>query len=205
MHDPFPLARPEFLVPYVEKISEVLALKTLPLHFHELIIAFGLYHATYKLLSPAVSSYLFPRIYPSFNARTKMNWDVHVVSFVQSTLICILALWVMWVDTERNGMNTTERTHGYTGASGLIQAFAGGYFLWDLMVTVQNVQIFGIGMLFHAICALCVFSFGFVSTLESWESCSTNFITAALCQLLRDDLHPLRALVAIPEHPLVLR
>jgi hypothetical protein len=165
MHDPFPIPRPEFLVPYVEKVSGYLALKTLPLHYHELTIAFALYHATYKFLSPAVSTYLFPRIYPSFNARTKLNWDVHVVSFVQSTLICILALWVVWVDTERWEMNTTERTHGYTGASGLIQAFAGGYFLWDLMVTVQNVQIFGIGMLFHAICALCVFSFGFVSPL----------------------------------------
>jgi hypothetical protein len=127
MHDPFPLPRPEFLVPYVEKISEYLALRTLPLHYHELIIAFTLYHATYKFLSPAVSSYLFPRIYPSFNARTKMNWDVHVVSFVQSTLICILALWVMWADTERNEMNTTERTHGYTGAWRLLSVGSDGH------------------------------------------------------------------------------
>jgi hypothetical protein len=164
MHDPFPLPRPQFLVPLVEKISGYLALKTLPLHYHELALAFAFYHVTYKIISPAVSRYIFPRIYPSFNARTKLNWDVHVVSFVQATLICTLALWVMWTDAERAGMDTRERTHGYTGASGLIQAFAGGYFLWDLMVTAQHVDIFGIGMLFHAICALCVFAFGFVST-----------------------------------------
>jgi hypothetical protein len=72
-----------------------------------------------------------------------------------------MALWVMWTDSELNQMDYKERVHGYTGASGLIQAFAGGYFLWDLAITVQNVKIFGIGMLFHAISALCVFSLGF--------------------------------------------
>ena len=64
-------------------------------------------------------------------------------------------------------MGQVERVHGYTGGTGLVQAFAGGYFLWDLVVTVQNVGIFGIGMLFHAISALCVFSLGFVSAPPS--------------------------------------
>lgn len=89
---------------------------------------------------------------------------MHIVSFVQSTVICGLALWVMLADEERDQMGKIERVHGYTGGTGLVQAFAGGYFLWDLMVTVQNVSVFGIGMLFHAISALCVFSLGFVST-----------------------------------------
>ncbi|KAF1832089.1 DUF887-domain-containing protein [Decorospora gaudefroyi] len=161
MHDPFPIPRPEGLVKYVEPVADYLSLKTLPLHFHEVMAAFTLYHVTYRYVAPAISRLFFPRIYSSFNARTKLNWDVHVVSFVQSTLICSLALWVMWTDGELRQMDTTERVHGYTGASGLIQAFAGGYFLWDLVITVQNVKIFGIGMLFHAICALCVFFLGF--------------------------------------------
>jgi len=140
-------------------------MQTLPLHFHEVMVAFTLYHVINRHLAPALSHCFFPRIYPSFNARTKLNWDVHVVSFVQSTLICALALWVLWADDELCDMTATERVYGYTGASGLIQAFSGGYFLWDLVVTVQNVHIFGIGMLFHAICALCVFSLGFVSPI----------------------------------------
>ncbi|CAO2655973.1 Nn.00g047760.m01.CDS01 [Neocucurbitaria sp. VM-36] len=161
MHDPFPLQRPEALLPYVQPVADFFSLKTLPLHFHEVMIAFSVYHVINRYISPALSRSLFPRIYPSFNARTKLNWDVHVVSFVQSTLICSLAFWVMWQDKERSEMNNQERVHGYTGASGLIQAFAGGYFLWDLVITMQNVRIFGIGMLFHAISALCVFSLGF--------------------------------------------
>jgi hypothetical protein len=166
MHDPFPISRPEVLVKYVEPIADFLSLKTLSLHFHEVIAAFTLYHVTYRYISPVLSRLFFPRIYSSLNARTKLNWDVHVVSFVQSTLVCTLALWVIWTDKELNQMDNQERVHGYTGASGLVQAFAGGYFLWDLMITARNFKIFGIGMLFHAISALCVFSLGFVSASQ---------------------------------------
>lgn len=173
MHDPFPLPRPEGLLPYVQRVADLFALKTLPLHYHEVLVAFTIYHVTNRYISPAFSRYFFPRIYPSFNARTKLNWDVHIVSFVQSTLICSMALWVIWKDDERYTMDQKERVHGYTGASGLIQAFAGGYFLWDLMVTVQHVRIFGIGMLFHAISALCVFSLGFRPFVNFY---ATNFI-----------------------------
>ncbi|KAH7562393.1 hypothetical protein BM1_01913 [Bipolaris maydis] len=164
MHDPFPIARPESLVKYVQPVADYLSLNTLPLHFHEVVAAYVLYDVTYRFIAPAFSRIFFPRVYATFNARTKLNWDVHIVSFVQSTLICSLALWVIWTDKELNSMDRIERVHGYTGASGLVQAFAGGYFLWDLVITVQNVKIFGIGMLFHAISALCVFSLGFVST-----------------------------------------
>jgi hypothetical protein len=169
MHDPFPLSPPAILVPYAQKLADALALPSLPLHFHEVIVAYAIYHVTNAYISPAFSRAFFGRTYTSLNARTKLNWDVHIVSFVQSVLICSLALWVMWADRERSEMDSTERVHGYTGASGLIQAFAGGYFLWDLVITAQNVRIFGVGMLFHAISALCVFSLGFVS-LQSLQN-----------------------------------
>ncbi len=60
------------------------------------------------------------------------------------------------------GMSAMERVYGYTGGCGMIQGLAAGYFLWDLVVTSRNVGIFGWGMWAHAVCALCVFSFGFV-------------------------------------------
>jgi hypothetical protein len=93
-----------------------------------------------------------------------------VVSFVQSTLINLTALWVMFVDRERKTMNAQERVYGYTGACGLIQAFATGYFLYDLIVSVVYVRIFGVGMLFHAVGALSVFALGFVSNLRPSSS-----------------------------------
>jgi len=166
MLDPFPFQRPEYLVKYVQPVADALHLRTLPLHFHEVAFAYAIYHITHRYISPAFSHHFFPNIYPQLNARTKLNWDVHIVSFVQSTVICGVALWVMLADEERNQMNQIERVHGYDGGTGLVQAFAGGYFLWDLVITIQNVGVFGVGMLFHAISALCVFSLGFVSLLR---------------------------------------
>ncbi|KAF2193764.1 DUF887-domain-containing protein [Zopfia rhizophila CBS 207.26] len=161
MHDPFPLSPPEGLAKLIQPFADYTSLQTLPLHFHEVAFAFILYHVTNKYLSPIFSRLAFPNIYPSFNARTKLNWDVHIVSFVQSTLINIMALWVMFKDEQRAEMNWRGKVWGYTGASGLVQGFAGGYFLWDLMVTIQHVSVFGVGMLAHAISALFVFSLGF--------------------------------------------
>ncbi|KAI9801521.1 MAG: hypothetical protein M1833_002753 [Piccolia ochrophora] len=157
---------PPLLTKLVQPLADALSLTTLPLHAHEVLIAFTLYHLINTRLSPAVSTWLFPDIYPHFNRKTKINWDVHVVSLCQSVLICALALWVLYVDEERSAMGWRERVWGYTGAGGMIQGLAAGYFLWDLMVSIANVNAFGWGMLAHALCALIVFSFGFVSPIS---------------------------------------
>lgn len=60
-------------------------------------------------------------------------------------------------------MGWEERVWGYDGAGGMIQGFAAGYFLWDLLVCIRWVGVFGWGMLAHAVAALVVFSLGFVS------------------------------------------
>ena len=53
----------------------------------------------------------------------------------------------------------------------MVQGLATGYFLWDLMISLVNVKLFGPGMLAHAVSALVVFSFGFVSS-PSPSKCS---------------------------------
>ncbi|OCL06570.1 DUF887-domain-containing protein [Glonium stellatum] len=161
MLDPFPVAAPPALAKLARRFADYFLLPTLPLHVHELLFAFIFYSVVEKFIAPWISIRLFPSIYSKFNARTKLNWDVHIVSFVQSTLINTLALWVIWRDEERGAMGWEEKVWGYTGASGLVQGFAGGYFLWDLFVTLANVNIFGAGMLAHAVSALFVFSLGF--------------------------------------------
>ena len=76
-----------------------------------------------------------PQHYPKSRGK-RINWDAHVVSLIQSTLINGLSLWVIFVDDERKNMDFQERVWGYTGASGMIQAMACGYFVWDFMVTL---------------------------------------------------------------------
>ncbi|KAF7512884.1 hypothetical protein GJ744_011987 [Endocarpon pusillum] len=160
MLDPIP-PPPSWLSSSIASLSATLSFPTLPLHVHELIASFLFYQFVQTVISPLVSSYLFPSVYPQLNRRTKINWDVHVVSLVQSCSINAAALWVMYVDEERMDMSAMERVYGYTGGCGMIQGLAAGYFLWDLVVTSRNVGIFGWGMWAHGVCALCVFSFGF--------------------------------------------
>ncbi len=63
-------------------------------------------------------------------------------------------------------MDFRERVWGYTGAIGLVQAFAEGYFIWDLWITAVHVDMMGWGMLAHATSALWVFSFGYVRHVQ---------------------------------------
>ncbi|ETI25502.1 hypothetical protein G647_02275 [Cladophialophora carrionii CBS 160.54] len=162
MLDPLP-PPPPWLVNWVKPYSEALYLPSLPYHIHEVLGAFVLYQTTQSIISPMLSNILFPHIYPKLNRRTRINWDVHVVSLLQSILINSAALWVMFTDKERKDMNSSavERIYGYTGASGLIQALATGYFVWDLVVSARYLKIFGPGILAHAVTALAVFALGF--------------------------------------------
>ncbi|KAI0443278.1 TLC domain-containing protein [Xylaria telfairii] len=161
MKDPFPIPPIPALSAAVQPWADYFNLPTLPLHIHEVVIIASFYEFVRSVVSPALSSRVFPRQYAALSKTKKLNWDVHVVSFVQSTTINILALWVMYVDEERHQMDWQERLWGYSGGSAMIQALAAGYFLWDLCVTAANVNVFGLGMLAHAISALLVYSFGF--------------------------------------------
>lgn len=162
MLDPFP-PPPEWLRRAAEPWALAVNLPTLADHVHEVILAFALYQSIHSFVSPWLSPKLFPKSYPHFNKRAKLNWDVHVVSLVQSVVINGFALWVMFMDRERREMGLGERVYGYTGACGLIQALATGYFVYDLIVSTVYLRTFGVGMFFHGVSALWVFALGFVS------------------------------------------
>jgi hypothetical protein len=167
MKDTFFLPPIPWVSQAVEPWAYRLSLKSLPLHIHEILAAALMYGIVYYPLSPLLSTYFFPNHYPQLSRRRRINWDAHVVSLVQSTLINALALWVMINDSERAAMTAEERVWGYTGACGMVQALAAGYFLWDLIVTSRNIDVFGFGTLAHAISALTVYSLGFVSNANS--------------------------------------
>ncbi|CAJ2513360.1 Uu.00g014790.m01.CDS01 [Anthostomella pinea] len=173
MKDPFPIAPFPALSDAIRPWADYFHLPTLPLHIHEIVLGALFYQFVFSLVAPRLSSRLFPAKYAALSPSRRLNWNVHVVSFVQSTLINVLALWVMLVNDERRNMDWQERVWGYDGACAMIQALAAGYFLWDLIVTATNVSIFGPGMLAHAVSALLVYSLGF-RPFVNYYSC--NFI-----------------------------
>lgn len=166
MLDPFPFSAPAPIHAFATRIANVFSLPTLPNHAHEVLFALGLYTFVNKIFSPWISTKLYPQKYLNFNKRTKISWDVHVVSFVQSCIINTMSLYVIWFDEERKSWRPAEewemRIWGYDGMSGMLQSFALGYFLWDLYMCSRYVKIFGWGMLAHAMSAVTVFSLGFV-------------------------------------------
>lgn len=178
MIDPFPIAPPAFLVSATKPFADAFNLHSLPLHVHEILFATALYTFTEKVFSPWISNLLTPDIYKKLSRRGKLNWDVHVVSFVQSLLINALSLYIIWFDKERatwrDDSQWEMRIWGYYGSGGLAQSFALGYFLWDLYTCSMHVEIFGWGMLAHAISAVAVFAFGYVcrpTTATGFETC----------------------------------
>lgn len=195
----------------VEAFAERFGLSTLPLHAHQVIASYAAYDLIFRVISPRLSRWAMPTTYDNFPRRTKINWDVHVVSFVQAVFICSLALWGMFNDAERATWNapTTEgelqRVFGYTAIGGAVQGYAAGYFVWDLFISTYYIDIFGLGFVAHALSALLVFGLGFVRLPP--EPLSFKLIvrsTAPVCQLLRTRLHPLRTLITVSQHPLVL-
>jgi hypothetical protein len=162
MRDPFPIEPLPWLVKLAQPWCDKLNLPTLSLHIHEIAIAALFYSVIFYPVSPIVSHLLAPKYYTKLTRKRRLNWDAHVVSMIQATLINGLAIWVMVVDDERREMSWEERIWGYTGATSMIQALAAGYFVWDLFVTSLNLDVFGLGTLAHAVAALLVFSLGFV-------------------------------------------
>lgn len=162
MKDPFLIEPLPWLVKMVQPWCDWLSLPTLSLHIHEIILGALFYSVIFYPISPIVSQILAPKYYRTMPRKRRLNWDAHVVSMIQATLINGLAIWVMIADDERREMSWEERIWGYTGATSMIQALAAGYFVWDLIVTSMNLDVFGLGTLAHAIAALLVFSLGFV-------------------------------------------
>ena len=193
MRDPIPAPSP--LVHFANPLARTLSLRTLPLHVHEILPSFALYVYLHSSIAPLASRHLFPQTYPSLHPRTKANWNARAVSLLQSCCINTAALAVIYLDKERWAMGPRERVWGYTGASGMVQGFAAGYFLWDLVTSAGNMDVHGPGALMHAVSALAVSMLGFVSAEQTGRMIGyakrvrLTGVLAAILQLLRPEFH----------------
>ena len=150
-------AQPEAFVKATAPICELFGFKVLPFHLH-IILGGAVFYQAIFLISPVLSRPF--KAYTSLNMRSKINWDLHVVSMVQSVLICWLAYLALG-DPEL----LADRVFGYSRYGGNVSALACGYFLWDSYVSIKYVKFFGMGFALHGVTSLAVFLFGFVPSL----------------------------------------
>lgn len=160
MLDPLPV--PPLLRDAVQPVANLLHLNTLPLHIHEVLLSLVAYSFLNAFLVPNLSVRLLPGTYTEFPPRTKLQWNMHVTSFVNSTFISAAALYVLYADQDRLSDTWEERMWGYTGLGGMVQAFGAGYFLWDVQVCALNLDTLGVMDLLHAVVALSIAILGFV-------------------------------------------
>lgn len=164
MHDPLPVSTS--LYHLSTPFAQILHLRTLPFHIHEVAIGFTFFSLFNAYVSPALSSQLLGHTYCAFPPRTKISWNVHATSFVHAILICAAVTWVILCDDGRQGHDWQSRIWGHSGAAGMVQGFTTGYFLWDLKTCIINFSEFGPLDLIHALCAAPVAFLGFVSHLS---------------------------------------
>lgn len=164
MLDPFPV--PSSLRDAVHPLTNLLHLNTLPLHIHEVLLSFAAYTVLNTILAPYLSAQLLPTTYAQFAPRTKLQWNIHVTSFVNATIVSVGALYVLYADRDRLSDTWEERMWGYTGLGGMVQAFGAGYFMWDVQVCATNLKTLGVMDLLHAVVALSIAILGFVCRLS---------------------------------------
>lgn len=144
---------PQF-VKLVTPLCEQFGFNALPLHLH-VILGAAVFYQVIFLLSPIISSPF--KSYNTLKLRSKINWDIHVVSMVQSILICWLAFLALG-----DPQLQADRAFGYSAFGADVSALACGYFIWDTYVSIKYANLFGIGFALHGIASLFVFLFGFV-------------------------------------------
>lgn len=109
------------------------------------------------------------------------------------------ALWLsssFSQDGDKPKTDWEERLWRYSALGGRVQAFAAGYFIWDVVFSVTHIDVLGMESLIHRIYALLITSIGFVclphqESLPLWQ---TNNSSETFCELLRREFYSLRVI-----------
>jgi TLC domain len=104
-------------------------------------------------ISPNLSTRFFPNIYRKLNGKAKIDWDVHIISLTQCTIIVPVAVFALAFDQERKNMTWQERVWGYTGVTNTLLRIANGYFVRHLLSMIKTLRS-TVSSWLHMVCAL---------------------------------------------------
>lgn len=137
-------------------------------HWHE-AAASAAFYTIMQLLSGPVSSCLFGKAYTSLPRKTRINFDIHIVSMVQ----CVISIAILIPHWNNPGFvnrvtDPAQSISGYTPYGGMVAAITLGYFVWDVVVCIKYYSLFGLGFLLHGLAAFYVFGAALYPFCQPW-------------------------------------
>ena len=157
---PIVMAFVDPLVAWLQPYADAYGMHHLPAHLPTLIRSTLLWFAI-QTLSSQLSPRLFPKTFAKFNRKTRISWDIHIVSLVHAALITPLAarIWLKARETNALGLRThplaVDRLYGYDYETAQVYAIAQGYFVWDSVISILHE---GPGFIAHGLVALVAFT-----------------------------------------------
>ncbi|KAK4053471.1 hypothetical protein OIV83_001638 [Microbotryomycetes sp. JL201] len=132
-----------------------------------------------QLASHYASRRLFPKHFQSFSRKTRLDWDLHCTGWMHALISAPLALYMI---LHPSPSLVKDPIFNYATFEASVFAFSGGYFVYDLMISLALVKSQGFAFVVHA--AACCFIFfkaftpflmGIGSMFLIWEA-STVFL-----------------------------
>lgn len=124
-------------------------------HWHE-VAFFTIFFHVIMLIAPTLNSKVFGKFYDDLSIndkKTKLNYDIRIVSLVQAILSVIFCIPMFL-----HPLYLKNPVRGTYQFAAFVNSFTVGYFIWDLLYCcVFHFDMFGIEFLFHAFGALFVF------------------------------------------------
>ncbi|CAL9734289.1 hypothetical protein MOSE0_E02630 [Monosporozyma servazzii] len=120
------------------------------LHLHEIAYAFLFYQTISSFIAPMVNRLIFGERYTSIkDEKLKIDFDIHVVSMVQA----LISLYIIWPVLTLPFFSHNIATYQNDYCS-MVSSLSAGYFVWDLIVCLKYIHIYGFQYLIHAVVAL---------------------------------------------------
>lgn len=119
-------------------------------HLHEIVYAFIFYQVISSYIAPRVNKLIFGERYTSIkDQKVKIDFDIHIVSMVQAFVSLYIIYPVLFFPCFKFNVATYQNDY-----CSMVTALSAGYFIWDLIVCLKYIHIYGFQFLIHAIVAL---------------------------------------------------
>jgi hypothetical protein len=101
------------------------------------------------------------KYYTNLSPAQKANWNMNIVSFVFSIIVCSGVFHLFWIDSIRS-----DTIFGSALYARRLNGLAVSYFIWDIVVCIVHYKYVGAPFLFHACACFSVYLLSFIPVYQ---------------------------------------